>query len=377
MSQAQNKPLALLVARSSNSLKLVSRQLEPHFKVMTASDAESAWDALLEFCSITLLISELELVIDGFGLLERLRGASDSRLAATPLLLLVGEDDDDAARERAFLKGASDFVNLPFSSQELTARARLHASLYLQQAQDLAQDAQPVAAVNLLQQLSQQKYFDTRVLQELSFSQRHRSSLSLCKLRLDNVRAIVDEFDKATAVTAVRAVAKTIQQTLRREDTLCYLGNAEFYVLYPATNGIGATAAVNRVFKIVCGNRLKIAGKPVTVTLSGAIYSCIAGDDADPAAIYARLDAGLAQAQAAGGNRVVSTGHAAEGRVISIDRALRQIENGNTGDLTEHAAALLEAVLPLLEFADASLGLGYDHLGRDLRAAAQRGGTKK
>ncbi len=378
MSQAHNKPLALLLARSSNSLKLVSRQLDPYFKVMTASDAESAWDALLEFSGILLLIGELELVIDGFGLLERLRGASDSRLAATPLLLLVGEDDDDAARERAFLQGASDFVNLPFSSQELTARARLHASLYLQQAQDLAQDVQPVAAVNLLQQLSQQKFFDARVLQELSFSQRHRSSLSLCKLRLDNARAIVDEFDKATAVTAVRAVAKTIQQTLRREDTLCYLGNAEFCVLYPATNGIGATAAVKRVFKTVSGNRLKIAGKPVTVTLSGAVFSCIAGEDSDLRGIYARLDEGLEQAQAAGGNRIVSTGNAAEQREISIDRALRQIENGKTADLSEHAAALVEAVLPLLEVADTSLKLGLDEFSRDLRARLlQRGGTKK
>lgn len=368
MSQAQNKPVALLVARSSNSLKLVSRQLEAYFRVMTASDAEAAWDALLEFASISLLISELELVIDAFGLLERLRGAGDVLLAATPLLLLVGEDDDDAARERAFQQGASDFINLPFSSQELTARARLHASLYLQQAQELAREMQPVAAVNLLQQLSQQQYFDSRVLQELSFSQRHRSSMSLCKLRLDNVRSIIDEFGKATAVTAVRAVAKTIQQTLRREDTLCYLGNAEFYVLYPATNGIGAIAAVNRVYKTVSGKRVKIAGESVTVTLSGAIFSCIAGDDTDPDSIYTRLDEGLEQARAAGGNRIVSTGSVAEQRVISVDRALRQIEDGDTADLCEHAATLVEAVLPLLEFADASLNLGLDDFSRGLRA---------
>ena len=83
MPQKQSKPAVLPVAGSNKNLKLVSRQLEPFFRVMTANDAESAWESWLEFGNITLLISELNLVIDGFGLLERLPNASDSRLSAT------------------------------------------------------------------------------------------------------------------------------------------------------------------------------------------------------------------------------------------------------------------------------------------------------
>jgi len=367
MSQEQSKPVVLLVAASSNSLKLVSRHLQPYFKVMTASDAESAWDSLLEFSGISLLISELDLVIDGFGLLERLRSASDSWLAATPMLLLVGENDDDSAREQAFQQGATDFINLPFASSELTARARLHANLYVQQAHDPAREMQSVSAVKLLQQLSQRNYFNSRLQQELSFSQRHRSSVSLCKLKLDNIKEIVTEFDKATAITAVRAVATMIQQTLRREDTLCYLGNADFYLLYPATNGIGATAAVNRVFKNVSGGKVKIGGNRLQVTLSGAIYSCIASEDVDIDSIENQLDQGLAQAQANGGNQVVSSTTAAGQRSISIDRALHLIESGKTADLSEHAASLLLGILPLIEFADEVLQLELEAFSGNLR----------
>lgn len=368
MPKKQAKSVVLLVASSSNNLRLVGQHLEPYFKVMTASDAESAWEALLEFDSISLVISELELVNDGFGLLERLRNASDSWLAATPLLLLVGENDDDSAREHAFLHGATDFINLPFASSELTARVRLHANLYLQQTQDPENEMHSAQTGNLLQRLSQQNFFISRVQQEISFSQRHRSSISLCKLKLDKVKAMIDEFDKTTAIAAVKALAQMLQQTLRREDRLCYLGNAEFYLLYPATNGIDATAAVNRIVKSVSGNHLTIDGKKVPVTLSGAIYSCIASSDTELEKIEKNLDQSLAQARARGGNQIVSCTSATQDRVISVDRALRLIDIGKTEDLSEHAAPLLLRLLPLLEFADDVLQLGLDSVSRDLRA---------
>jgi len=373
MSKNQSKSAVLLVASSSNSLKLVGQHLEPYFKVMTAGDAESAWEALLEFDGISLVISELELANDGFCLLERLRNASDSWLAATPVLLLVGESDDDSAREQAFLHGATDFINLPFDSSELTARVRLHTNLYLQQSQDPVDEIPSARSVNLLQELAQRNFFNSRVQQEISFSQRHRSSIGLCKLKLDNVKAMVAEFDKATAIAAVRAVAQVLQQTLRREDRLCYLGNAEFYLLYPATNGIGATVAINRILKTVSGKHLKVDDKKLTVTLSGAVFSCIANSNTELEQIEKKLDQGLAQARDKGGNQIVSATSAGQDRAISIDRALHLIDTGKIEDLSQHAAPLLLRLLPLLEFSDEVLQLGLDSVSRDLRARLSAG----
>jgi diguanylate cyclase (GGDEF)-like protein len=375
MSQEILKPVVLLGARSSHSLKLVSKHLDPYFKVLTADDAESTWESLLENRDISLLVAELALVIDKHGLLERLRNAGDSWLAATPLLLLVGENDTDEDHELAFQMGATDFINLPFASTELSARARLHANLYLQQQrrQSPSGEMQSVSAANLLQQLSQQNYFNSRVQQELSFSQRHRSSFSLCKLKLDNVKAIIAGFDKATAITAVKSIAQVIQQTLRREDSLCYLGNAEFCLLYPATNGIGATTAVNRIFEQVSGSEIAIAGKKVPVTLSGAVYSCIATRETELEKIFARLDASLTEARDQGGGRIVSSIPESAERVFSIDRTLKLIESGSTGDLSQHCSALMLTVLPLLEFADEALELGLETTNRSLRQQLESG----
>ena len=368
MSQESKKQTLLLVTRSSSVARLVSKHLQEYFRVLTAEDAESAWDSLLEFSEISLVICDLGLVVDQFGLLERIRSASDSWLAATPLLLMVGESDADEARELAFQMGATDFINLPFASAELGVRARLHANLYLQHQADPEQELQqPVAAVNVLQQLSQQNFFNSRAQQELSFSERHRSSLSLCKIRIDNLKAVIDEHDKPTAVSALKAVAKLMQKSLRREDMLCYLGNADFHLLYPATNGIGATAALNRIIDTIAKGSINVAGKRIKLSISGAVYSCIASGQTGLESIYRKLGQGIREAKEQGGNRLVSTSSAAEQREISLDRALKLINSGGKDKLTEHAGELLLGVLPLLEFADETLDLGLEAVNRDLR----------
>ena len=367
MSEQKEKPTILLVASSVHSIKLVSKHLQEHFALQTAEYAEAAWDLLLKDREIVLVICELEIMINQFGLLERIRSAGDSWLAATPILLLVGENDADAGRELAFQMGATDFINMPFASSELTARARLHANLYLQHSMESPEELEQDSAANLLQQLSQTNFFNSRAHQELSFAQRHRGNFSLCKLKLDNIKSIMQSFDKAKTTTIVKGVAGIIQQTLRTEDTVCYLGNAEFYLLYPATNGIGATDGVNRILKRVSSSPIRIDDMQVKVTLSGAVYSCLATDNSDLEQIYALLNVSLEQAQSAGGNRVVSSSASSEERRVSVDRALKLIEQGSTDELNSDAAPLLLSILPLLEFADGVLKLGLQSVNSKLR----------
>ncbi|MDH3631782.1 MAG: diguanylate cyclase [Gammaproteobacteria bacterium] len=367
MSEQKEKPTILLVASSVHSIKLVSKHLQEHFALLTAEDAEAAWDLLLKDREIVLVICELEIMINQFGLLERIRSAGDSWLAATPILLLVGENDADAGRELAFQMGATDFINMPFASSELTTRARLHANLYLQHSMESPEELEQVSAANLLQQLSQTNFFNSRAQQELSFAQRHRGNFSLCKLKLDNIKSIMQSFDKAKTTTVVKGVAGIIQQTLRTEDTVCYLGNAEFYLLYPATNGIGATDGVKRILKRVSSSPIRIDDNKVKVTLSGSVYSCLATDNNDLEQIYAQLDTSLVQAQSAGGNRVVSSSASSEEHHVSVDRALKLIQQGSTDELTADAAPLLISILPLLDFADGVLKLGLRSVNSKLR----------
>lgn len=358
MPESESRPTVLLLASSAHSTRLVGKQLQAYFETQTAADAERAWELLQQSREIALVVSEQALVIDAFGLLERIRGAADHWLAATPVLLLVGENDPEDEREQAFQSGATDFINLPFSAVELKSRARLHANIYLQQSREASAELGAAApAANLLQQLSQQNFFASRTRQEIAFSARHRTSFSLCKLKVDNLKKIVSDFDKATAAAALRAVAKVIQADLRREDSLCYAGGADFLVLYPATNGIGASTAFQRIFRKISDGKLNIGGHTVPVTVTGAVHSCVADRDTDVESLYLELDRGIATARSQGPNQWVGGSSGGADRALSLDRALRQLEGGYQAELAPRAGDLARQMLPLLRFADDQLGL--------------------
>ncbi len=348
----------LLVSASTTSARAIGKSLEREYELLLAKDVEQAWELLVGPRNPSLVICELALAMDSFNLLERIRGAGDNRLAATPILLLVGESDSDQQREQAFERGATDFVSMPFASSELHARVRLHSNLHSRHALEPTIEMKAIPAVNVLQQLSRETFFNSRVQQELSFSARHRSNLGVARLCVDSIRAIVAGFDRAVATAVVQTVAKIAQQTLRREDTLCYLGKAEFAVLFPATNGIGACAGVNRILERVAERKIQIAGKRVPVTLSASVYSCIAAEDTSLEQISALLEQGLQRAIEQGGGQVVSCSPAVEARGWSLDQALKMLESGTPEALEDHADELLQQALPLIEFIDARLELG-------------------
>jgi len=367
MPRTSLKPEVLLMTSSSKTGQSISKLLNSIFAVNRVDEAEAAWELVLEKQSLTVLICELSSVINDFGLLERIRNANDNRIAAMPLLLLVSESDDDESRESAFRLGATDFINMPFVSSELITRVRLHAQLFVQHASDQTMNVQAITAANVLQQLAQENIFRSRLDQELSFSQRHKTFVSASKIKLDNLHAIVAGFDKKAAISVVQGVASILQQSVRREDTLSYLGNAEFCILYPATNGIGAAMAINRVKEIIASRRIRIAGKQVPVSLSAAIYTDIADVDTDVESVVEVLDQRLREAIDQGGDCIVSNTNSSEDAPISVDQALELIAQQRTDNLSSQAQALMITVMPLLEYADEVLDLDMESVNQSLR----------
>lgn len=367
MNDTSEKSVVLLVSKSPQSTRSISKLLREYFTVLHAETAEMAWEKMLEVSNISVLICELSMAIGRFGLLERVRNAGDKHLAARPVLLLVGESDREKDRESAFRLGATDFINMPFSSTELTTRVRLHAQLYVQYSEEHTVEMTQVAAVNLLQQLSQLNFFKSRLKQELSFSLRHKSHVSICKLKVDNLKAIVASFDKSAAVFIVQAVARIMQQSLRSEDILCYLEKAEFCILFPVTNAIGAVAGINRIRESIKKKRISIAGKQVPVTFSSALYSCVANESTSYESVNLKLDKWLAEAIKKGGNRMIGIPEVSEKKPMTVDKALQLIANNNTDGLVDHARALVLDILPLLEYADQVLELSLRKLNKNLR----------
>ncbi len=367
MTEIRLKPDILLTTGSVQTGATICKLLGSSFSVSSVNDAESAWNEIVENQAISVLICELSLATDQFGLLERLRNANEKRVTAMPVLLLIGETDNDESCETAFRAGATDFINMPFVSSELITRVRLHAQLFLKHRNGQSVDVRSTTATNVLQQLAQENVFNSRLQQEISFSQRHKTYFSACKLKLDNLKAIVAGFDRNAAVAVVQAVAGILQQAVRCEDTLCSMGKAEFCILYPATSGIGAAVAINRILQKVSACEIKIAGKQVPVSISAAIYTDIANQDSNAAVILNVLQSRLDEAHAKGGNCVISAGKTDEKNQPSVDRALALIAEQRTEVIASQAGALMKSILPLLEYADGILKLDLNSVNQNLR----------
>ena len=367
MTKSDKKPAILLVSKPTRSADSIRKLLTSHFAGSKAKDAETAWKFLAKGQQITVIICELSLAIDQFGLLERIRNSSDRSLAAKPVLLLVGEKDDENDREKAFRLGATDFINMPFSSTELTTRVRLHAQLFVTHAIEDTTEMQKMTAVNVLQQLAQEKFFKSRLKHELSFSLRHKISVSVCKLKITNLKTIITGFDKSAAISVVQAVAKIMQLTIRGEDILSYLGNAEFCILYPATNRIDAATTVSRFLKNIEKHSIRIAGKRVPVVISGAIASSLVNQETTVESLMKIVDEQLEEAISRGGNCIVSLPHPSENEHISITKALKMIERDTTDGLSDQVGNLMLEIMPLLEYADQVLELDLKSVNQSLR----------
>ncbi len=364
MPEVHTKPSVLLVAQSAMTVKLIGKLLGEYFSLISVNDAETAWDSLLASTGpeAAVVICELQLSIDGFGFLERLRSADNNHLAARPVLLLVSERDSEENRESAFQQGATDFINMPFSSTELTTRVRLHAQYFVQHSQIKPVEIQKDTSLGVLQQLMQENYFESRLSQEIAFSFRHKMSIGICKIKLSSLKALIAEKGKPATVVIVQAVAEIIQKTMRSEDTLCYLGNAEFNLLFPATNGIGSAVGLRRIMDAVAKRDIKIDGEAVSVPLAAAIYSCMPTSNTTIEAVAEvlrrRLNRALVQSGQDGGNSIVSSAQAGEAATISIERALQMLERGDAKGLSPYAKALMIGLLPFIEYADQEFNLG-------------------
>jgi two-component system cell cycle response regulator len=352
MKSADQKPSIILVVESARSNTAITKILSPLFDVTSIESAEDCWNALQNKGAFNVLICELNQAVDQFGLIERVRGSSNNAHAALPVLLLMGEKSTDHDREEAFRLGATDFINLPFTSSELSTRVRLHSQLFLNNTNAATDELPQIPAVAALQQLNSENHFISRLNTEMSFSSRHHNYFSVAKLKIDHSKILLEKFGKPTLLKVIDKIAGLIQSTIRLDDTVGYIGNGEFLLLYPATNGIGASIALKRIMQEVRKQPIKIEVKKYNLTLSAGLISCLGKDEIDDTFILNNVDKRLQEAIQQGGNKIISFDQGNKKAFLSIDSALRMIDNDNMENLEPYLIDTVLRTLPLLETAD-------------------------
>ncbi len=147
--------------------------------------------------------------------------------------------------------------------------------------------------------LLNRRYLEERIAEEIVRSKRHRFSLSLMMLDVDDFKSYNDRYGHPAGDSALRIVAEILRETLRGADVAARYGGEEFAILLPQTSSEEAAQIGERIRKKI--ERAEVANR--TVTASIGIASCSNEVDS-PKDLISAADVALYAAKNHGRNNV-------------------------------------------------------------------------
>lgn len=152
-------------------------------------------------------------------------------------------------------------------------------------------------------------YLDKRLDEELAFSNRHGTELSVLLMDVDHFKRVNDSYGHQAGDAVLRVLAALLKRIVRTEDVVARYGGEEFAVVARGINERNAFIFGERIRKTFAATRIPWEGDYIAVTLSiGIVTTRIDRKFATPEAMLTVADEALYKAKAAGRNRCVTGG---------------------------------------------------------------------
>jgi diguanylate cyclase (GGDEF)-like protein len=169
-----------------------------------------------------------------------------------------------------------------------------------------------LAARDGLTGLYNRRSFDELLAQVVAREERKsHGGFALLMLDLDHFKKLNDTFGHPAGDAALRHVAHTLGQRLRKNDVLARFGGEEFTVILDGADLAKAGELAERVREALEKGHIVFEGARLAVTASLGL-AVWPGDGREPATLLAAADRALYAAKQAGRNRVVSAGSLTE-----------------------------------------------------------------
>ena len=273
--------------------RLQGERLELH-------NATSSAEGLKKAVALNPDIILLDIAMDGmngFELLEKLKEDPRTRNIAVIFISATSEAMD---RVKGLDMGAIDFISKPFDAFELKARVR--SAL---RTQHLVKMLEQKAQIDGLTGLWNRRYFDQRMIQEISEAKRYSRPLSLVLCDIDRFKRLNDQFGHPFGDFVLDRVAQKLSGG-RTSDIACRYGGEEFGLILPSTNIQHGHEVAERL-RIEIESILWSNKPDLVVTASFGICDTEnVGEEATPEALLEMTDSALYKAKQAGRNRVES-----------------------------------------------------------------------
>jgi two-component system cell cycle response regulator len=241
-SDKSSMPRILVVDDSRVIRNAAQKMLGSEFDVITAQDGDEAWEYLEIDHSIRVVFTDLTMPgLDGYALLRKIRTTADAGIQSLPVIVVTGAEDSEAARMRVLELGATDFIAKPFSTVDLVARARAHATYQRITQQLLAQ-----TTLDTLTGLANKAGFLDRLQQDIAYARRHQRLLSLVRMEIDDFRTIFLKHGKAAGERLLMQVSRLLRASIRKEDTASRISLGGFALSLPAGEHEGIERMLER-----------------------------------------------------------------------------------------------------------------------------------
>jgi two-component system, cell cycle response regulator len=350
-------PRVLIVDESRMVRAMIIKHIRDYYDFREESDGEAAWQVLVLDQSIEMVICSLSMpVLDGDGLLVRVRSSKLARINQMPMLMISG--DNDEALERAKSHGASDFINRGTSGIELLARIdSLHK---LRQAQSQLKENLEQNVQNTETGLFTRKYIELQAVQAMSHAMRHNSEVSAIVMGFDNVGALREEHGIEVMKQLQQRFTAMLVSKIRKEDSLGHFAGSQLVVISPGTPYPDCESFGNRLREAIHVANIAVHGKRLNLSVSIGVSNSPIDGVTSAGALIELAGARLKAAQQSGGNRVVACNlqPSTVAAVPRMDIALALIRSGQEVSVLPHLVALGRQVLPLLKLLERDLGLG-------------------
>lgn len=349
------KQRVLLVDDSRIVRTTIARLIRKSFDVKEEADGEAGWQAISTDPSIVVVFSDIQMPkLDGFGLLERIRGSQDPRVKSIPVIMISG-DEEDATKKRARAAGANDFITKTTDGTEILSRIDnlLHLVEAKQQLVVSKQAIDQTVTRDPITGTFTPHYLVTEGAKHFSHARRHGGSLSVLVFQIETYGEITEKVGKAVADQLLGRIAKLVMGTLRAEDSMGRTAGASFAVVFPGTSSQQALAFARRMHEQL--EKAQVTYREQVLRIRSSMG--LAALDVDAASSIEELmklahqrlqDAANRKAQ----QRIVNQDEVSLVKPLSlpsdIERAVQVIENANAEQLGEAAREVLRRMLPFI-----------------------------
>ncbi len=378
----------VLVADDSRVVrKAVNNILSEDFQIIEAENGEQALAMLHGNPDIGAVLLDLWMPdMDGFEVLEAMRGSEQDHLKSLPVIIVTGHDDDAEIRVRAKHLGASDLIGKPFGAAELRSSVQRHirptpavnvvpfkpAEAKPEPLATTASEPTAHAASNpptqartadeLRRQRRETLHREGARLAEESLHQRR--ALSVLALQVDRVKGLLHRTDTDFTKRTLYRIHKLIEAETRRKDFVVRSGPADFVIVMPGTDGTEAREIAKMIFRAMRHTVFTYGDLKFRLTLSGGLAAPKLSDTTSFQTLLKLAEQRRDQATQAGGDQLILEDLGApvtpELKPISLDEAASNLSTGHTSLVHTQLDRLMKKAFPLLVYANTTLKLDID-----------------